>query len=62
MKTYEKDLKKYDVYETSNGNIFVKISKKKAIAIGPKGFHDDGEGFSIVRIEKGKLKVRKINK
>ncbi len=36
----EKDLKTYDVWQSLNGNLFLKISDEYSIAIGSKGFHD----------------------
>ena len=36
----EKDLKIYDVWESPNGNLFIKISDNYSIAIGPKGNHE----------------------
>lgn len=39
----EKDLKIYDIWESSNGNLFIKISDDYSIAIGPKGYHKPNE-------------------
>jgi hypothetical protein len=36
----EKDLEVYDVYESPNGNLFIKISDNWSIAIGPKEHHE----------------------
>jgi len=36
----EKDLEIYDVWESSGGNLFIKISDEYSIAIGPKGQHN----------------------
>ena len=36
----EKDLDIYDVWESPNNNLFLKITDKYSLAIGPKGFHD----------------------
>ena len=35
----EKDLEVYDVWESPNGNLFIKIHKEYSLAIGAKGFH-----------------------
>jgi len=35
----EKDLEIYDVYESSNGNLFIKLTEEYSIAIGSKGNH-----------------------
>ena len=35
----EKDLDIYDVWESLNGNLFIKVSEDYSIAIGPKGHH-----------------------
>ena len=40
MKLMEKDLEIYDVWESPNGNLFIKISEDYSIAIGPKGNHE----------------------
>ena len=36
----EKDLEMYDIWESPNGNLFIKISDSYSIAIGPKGGHE----------------------
>jgi hypothetical protein len=36
----EKDLEIYDVWESPNGNLFIKLSENYSIAIGPPGKHD----------------------
>jgi hypothetical protein len=36
----EKDLDIYDVWESPNGNIFIKISENYSIGIGRKGNHE----------------------
>ena len=35
----ENDLEIYDVWESDNGNIFIKIDNEYSIAIGPKNGH-----------------------
>lgn len=35
----EKDLEIYDVWESPNGNLFIKLSEDWSIEIGPKGHH-----------------------
>lgn len=35
----EKDLDILDVWESPNGNLFIKVSEEYSIAIGPKGNH-----------------------
>jgi hypothetical protein len=40
MKILEKDLDIYDVWESPNGTICIKISNDYSIAIGPKGGHE----------------------
>jgi hypothetical protein len=35
----EKDLEIYDVWESPNGNLFIKLTDDYSIAIGPKGYH-----------------------
>jgi len=39
----EKDLEIYDVWESPNGNLFIKITDDHSIAIGPKGHHEPCE-------------------
>ena len=39
----EKDLSIYDICESTNGNLFLKISDNYSIAIGPKGSHEPNE-------------------
>jgi hypothetical protein len=42
----EKDLDIYDVWESPNGNLFIKVSEEYSIAIGSKGDHNPtSEGF-----------------
>jgi hypothetical protein len=36
----EKDLEIYDVWESPNGNLFIKICDDYSIAIGQKGHHE----------------------
>ena len=36
----EHDLEIYDLWESSSGNLFLKISDRYSIALGPKGHHD----------------------
>ena len=40
---YEKDLNIYDVFESPNGNLFIKLSDEYSIAIGNKGNHNPTE-------------------
>ena len=35
----EKDLEIYDLWESPNGNLFIKLTDDYSIAIGPKGDH-----------------------
>jgi hypothetical protein len=35
----EKDLEVLDVWESPNGNLFIKVSEEYSIGIGPKGHH-----------------------
>lgn len=35
----EKDLEIYDVWESPNGNLFIKLTDNYSTAIGPKGDH-----------------------
>jgi hypothetical protein len=37
---HEKDLEIYDIWEASNGNLFIKLSNNYSIAIGGKGMTD----------------------
>ena len=39
----EKDLEIYDVWESPNGNLFIKISDDYSIGIGTKGHHEPNE-------------------
>jgi hypothetical protein len=43
MDMIEKDLEIYDVWESPNGNIFIKLTDEYSIAIGPKGDHAPNE-------------------
>lgn len=36
----EKDLEIYDVFESPNGNLFIRMSENYSIAIGAKGDHE----------------------
>jgi len=48
----EKDLKIYDVWESPNGNLFIKLTEEYSIAIGAKGYHGPNpfdKGTSYVR-------------
>jgi hypothetical protein len=36
----EKDLEIYDVWESPNGNLFIKLTDDYSIAIGHKGHHE----------------------
>jgi hypothetical protein len=40
VKKLEKDLNIYDVWESPNGNVFIKLSDNYSIAIGAIGYHD----------------------
>ena len=42
----EKDLEIYDVWESPNENLFIKISENHSLAIGAKGYHDPNENDS----------------
>jgi hypothetical protein len=68
----EKDLDVYDVWESVNGNIFIKVSSNYSIAIGPKGFHYPNDydltttqyvkSNDLTKVKKvGKLKFKKKN-
>jgi hypothetical protein len=39
----EKDLEIYDIWESPNGNLFIKISDDYSIGIGAKGHHEPHE-------------------
>lgn len=39
----EKDLKIYDVWESTNGNLFIKMTDEYSIAIGAKGEHEPND-------------------
>jgi len=39
MEKLEKDLEIYDVWESPNGNLFIKLTEEYSIAIGQKGDH-----------------------
>ena len=39
----EKDLEIYDIWESTGGNLFIKISEGYSIAIGPKDNHEPHE-------------------
>jgi hypothetical protein len=39
----EKDLEIYDIWESPNGNLFIKISDDYSIAIGTKEHHEPNE-------------------
>jgi hypothetical protein len=39
----EFDLEVYDVWESPNGNLFIKVSDEYSIAIGTKGDHTPNE-------------------
>lgn len=41
----EKDLEIYDVWESPNKNLFIKISDNYSIAIGEKGEHEPLKGY-----------------
>jgi hypothetical protein len=69
MKLLEKDLKVFDVWESPNGNWFLKVDDNHSIALGSKGHHGpeyEGEKPSyvkandIVPVKKiGKIKIKK---
>ena len=42
-KKTEKDLKIYDLWESPNGNLFLKVSEDYSIALGTKGYHKPNE-------------------
>ena len=39
----EKDLKIYDVWESPNGNLFLKVYDGWSLALGPKGDHNPND-------------------
>ncbi len=39
----EKDLEVYDVWESPNGNLFIKMTEDHSIAIGAKSNHEPNE-------------------
>jgi len=39
----EKDLEIYDVWESPNGNLFIKMTETHSLAIGAKGAHEPHE-------------------
>jgi hypothetical protein len=45
----EKDLEIYDIWESPNGNLFIKISDDYSIAIGPKGNHAPTEDYGDLK-------------
>jgi hypothetical protein len=45
----EKDLEIYDIWESPNGNLFIKICDDYSIAIGPKGHHEPNEWGDLKR-------------
>ena len=45
----EKDLEIYDIWESPNGNLFIKISDDYSIAIGPKGHHEPNEEWGDLK-------------
>ena len=60
----EKDLNIYDVWQSPNGNLFIKIGDNYAIGIGQKGHHEptnDKEGAPFVKIN-GDFPVKKVGK
>ena len=40
MEKLEKDLEIYDIWESPNGNLFIKISGDYSIGLGSKGNHE----------------------
>ena len=40
----EKDIEIYDVWESTNGNVFIKVTEKYSLALGPKGQHEPFSG------------------
>jgi len=45
----EKDLEIYDIWESPNGNLFIKISDDYSIGIGPKGYHEPNEEWGELK-------------
>lgn len=43
MEKLEKDLEIYDIWESPNGNLFIKISGDYSIGLGSKGNHEPHE-------------------
>lgn len=41
----EKNLEVYDVWESPNGNLFIKISDNYSITIGAKGCHEPNKDW-----------------
>ena len=46
---FEKDLKIYDIWESPNGNLFIKVSDNYSIAIGSKGYHNPNEEWGDLK-------------
>jgi len=45
----EKDLEIYDIWESPNENLFIKISDNYSIGIGPKGHHEPNEEWNELK-------------
>ncbi len=45
----EKDLEIYDVWESPNGNLFIKISDNYSLSIGTKGNHEPNEEWGELK-------------
>ena len=45
----EKDLKIYDIWESPNGNLFIKVSDNYSIAIGQRGSHEPNEEWGELK-------------
>lgn len=64
-KLFETDLKPFDVYETPNGNTFLKLSDDRCIAIGKRNEpfeFEDGDKLHTLPLNKDPLKVKKVGK
>jgi hypothetical protein len=49
MEKLEKDLEIYDIWESPNGNLFIKISDDYSIGIGTKGNHEPNEEWGELK-------------
>ena len=45
----ERDLEIYDIWESPNGNLFIKISNDYSIGIGAKGHHEPNEEWGELK-------------